>query len=207
MLTSLELRWFCHGVIPEKINHWFQQGFSGEELGFPEQRQDQYLSTAGCEHLGIKLRQSQLEIKWRQQQLGTVHFLNGSEGQVEQWIKWTCLDPATNTLLTAEGRLEGPWISVLKIRSQRKYKVSTEQSFVEVPVNESIDQGCTLELTELSVKDKSWWSLSFEAFGANSSLKDNLQLVANQVIQSYPGTALQSQDSYAYPKWLSLLAD
>lgn len=210
MLLTAELRWFYRGALPEEVLHWFQQDCLGEQLEPPEEREDLYLYSPGCEYLGIKLRQGRLEIKWRKAELGVVRFGDRVEGKVEKWGKWLCEDPTGESFQPTN--VVGTWVSVKKVRflrkaslTQRQYQVLAGESITAVPVSESIDQGCTVELTQLSINGNAWWSLAFEAEGEDDCLMDNLQAVANWVFKSYRGSKLQGEDSYAYPTWISIL--
>lgn len=180
MLTSLEIRWFYPGKLPVATSNWFEQDALGGKMQSPEAREDIYLYSPGCEHLGIKLRQGRLEIKWRNAQLG-VGCWKGVEGKLEKWSKW-CED-STGESFGAEV-LAGSWISVKKVRSQRLY------------------DDCAIELTRLNIKGNDWWTIGFETFGTEASKMDQLQSLANQVFQTYSGQ-LTNQHSYAYPQWLS----
>lgn len=202
-LTS-ELRWFYRGTLPEEIVSWFEQDHLGNYLEPPEKREDVYLYVAGCAYLGIKLRQGRLEIKWRKAELDITTFENSVAGKVEKWAKWLCEDPAAEIFqpTNAVGKL---WVSVKKVRQQRQYQVLADKSVEAVPVNEFINQGCSVELTELDINGNAWWSLAFEAFSQDDRSTENLQAVARQVFESYHGIKLQAKDSYAYPTWLSLV--
>lgn len=212
MLLTAELRWFYRGTLPEEVLHWFEQDCLGEQLQPPEEREDLYLYSPGCDYLGIKLRQGRLEIKWRKAELGVVRFGDRVEGKAEKWGKWLCEDPTAESfqLTTVVG--EKAWVSVKKVRflrkaslTQRQYQVLPGESITPVSVTESIDQGCTVELTQLGINGNAWWSLAFEAEGKDDCLMDNLQAVANWVFKSYHGSKLQGEDSYAYPTWLSIV--
>ena len=203
MQLTAELRWFNRGTLPEEISHWFEQDCLGEQLKPPEEREDVYLYSPECEYLGIKLRQGRLEIKWRKAELGVVRFGDGVEGKVEKWGKWLCEDP-TESFQLADVVGKKAWVGVKKVRSQRQYQVFPG-TVTAVPINESIEQGCTVELTQLSINGNAWWSLAFEAFGENATLMDNLQAVASWVFKTYRGSKLQAEDSYAYPSWLSVI--
>ena len=204
MLTTTELRWFKLGTLPKEISQWFQQDQLGD-LAPPEEREDVYLYTPGCEYMGIKLRQGRLEVKWRKAELDNLRFGNQVEGKVEKWGKWLCEDPTQQSFQPQD--VVGTWVSVKKARSQRKYQVIPGESIVVVSVNQSIDQGCNVELTLLSVNGNDWWSLAFEAFGKEDYLSDNLKVVASDVFKNYRGLELQSQDSFAYPRWLSMIVE
>lgn len=201
MVTTAELRWFCRGPLPGAVENWFQQSCPGE-VEPPEERTDHYLAIPDCEYLGIKLRQGQLEIKWREAKLGVLQS-GELAGQSEKWRKWSC-QSVPDTLPEAD-LVTGRWISVAKSRSQRRYQVFPNQSLTAVPVAQSLHQGCSVELAKLSVAATAWWSLAFEAFGEEADLVNVLQIVAHHVLQTYSGLKLQVQDSYAYPQWLSLI--
>lgn len=205
MLTTAELRWFARGTLPEDIAHWFQQDCLGEQQSSPEEREDVYLYLPCCDYLNIKLRQERLEIKWRKAELGVLCFGDRVEGKAEKWVKWTCEDPTNEMFNPAAVVEKGLWVSVKKVRSQRQYQVLPRESIKAVPVNESIDQGCTVELTQLGINGNAWWSFAFEAFGEDEKLMDTLQAVASWVFKTYRGSKLQAQDSYSYPSWLSSL--
>lgn len=202
MLTTIELRWFDRGTLPEAMIDWFKSADLGDQLGEPEERQDLYLYSVGCEGLNIKLRQGKLEIKWRQAELTQLSFSDQLEGKAEKWIKWSWEDSTAQNQIPKE-LVGNPWVNVTKVRSQRLYQVLPDQSVTAVPITESIDSGCTVELTQLRVLNQDWWSLAFEASGDDTQLMENLQAVVSWVFQTYPGSKLPVEDSFAYPSWLS----
>lgn len=199
MQTSAELRWFSAGTLPKAIALWFEQESLGGYLSAPEEREDVYLVIPGCDYLGLKIRNKCLEVKWRQAQLEAVRFGNRWEGKPEKWLKWLCADSLTP--VPAELLATGQWVGVKKKRSQRLYQV-VQGALTPVPVEAPIPQGCSVEVTQLSINGKAWWSLGFEAFGPDRSLIDNLQVVVNWASQSCQGTQLKVEDSYAYPSVL-----
>jgi len=203
MLTSAELRWFERGRLPEATSQWFQQDELGDYLAPPEEREDVYLYLPGCEYIGIKLRQGQLEIKWRKAELGSVRFGDTVEGKAEKWGKWLCEDSTSESFQPQDVVGEKSWVNVKKARSQRRYQVLPGKLIKAVPVTESIAQGCTVELTQLSINSNDWWSLAFEAVGEDDCLMNNLEAVARRVFKSYRGSKLQPQNCFAYPTWLS----
>lgn len=180
MLTSAELRWFMRGALPQEIAQWFQQY---EDVTPPEEREDLYLYVPENDYMGIKLRQGRLEIKWRKAELGILRFGDTVEGNAEKWGKWLCEDPTQESFQLQDD--VSTWVNVKKVRSQRLYET------------------CAVELTELSVNGNDWWSLALEAVG-DSSLLD-MQTVASKVFQNYRALKLTAKDSYAYPRWLSLV--
>ncbi|HEY9726099.1 MAG TPA: hypothetical protein V6D50_06585 [Chroococcales cyanobacterium] len=184
MLTTLEVRWFARGQPPTEVEHWFNADCPGELMRTPEEREDLYLYTPRCDYLNIKLRQGSLDVKWRKAQLGVRQFSKCWEGQVEQWLKWTCKDPDSQTMMPAEVMGKGPWISVKKVRLQRQY------------------QAVSYELTQLNVMDDDWWSMGFEAAIEQGEQFESFERVVTQVSQTYRGPELSTEHSYAYPAWL-----
>ena len=187
MLTSLEIRWFYAGKLPAAISDWFGQDELGGKLQAPEEREDVYLYSPGCEYLGIKLRQGRLEIKWRNAELDIVHLGEGVEGKLEKWGKWMCEDTSQESFKPEAVLGKSSWVSVKKVRLQRLY------------------DSCAMEITQLSVNGNDWWSLAFETLGAEASKLEQLKNIATQAFETYNGSQLPAQDSYAYPTWLSLV--
>lgn len=201
MLASLELRWFCPGKLPRQVEQWFQQECPGQLLQSPDERVDQYLLIPNCHYMSVKLRQGRLEVKWRQQQLGAIAGSASAQGCGERWLKWLCTD-AGESLVFGDQPLTGPWLAVDKLRSQRKYRVQGHGTFTGVAVDEPLERGCAVELTRLRLQAQDWWTLGFETFGSALLLTD-LQGLAQQILQSYPGPTLNLANSWGYPEWLS----
>src|SRR3712207_2818961 len=185
MLTTLEVRWFSHSTPPVEVEHWFNADCPGKLLGTPEEREDLYLYTPGCDYLNLKVRQGSLEVKWRKSQLSIRQFSKCWEGKVEKWLKWTCKDPDSQSIIPSEAIGKGPWMSVKKVRRQRLY------------------QDVSYELTQLSVRNDNWWSIAFEAAIEDSDQLDSFESVVSRVSQTYRGPQLSTDNSYAYPTWLS----
>ena len=205
MLTTNELRWFYRGTLPTEIAVWMAAHSLGDYLSTPESREDVYLYVPECDYLGIKLRQKRLEIKLRKAELGNMTFGDNLAGKLEKWVKWSCEDPTTESLLPPDLIKKAPWVSVQKVRQQRKYEINGDRTLKSVPMERNISQGCNLEITQLTIRDNAWWSLALEAFGKDDRLTKNLEITANWVFQNNGVLELQLQNSYAYPKWLSLV--
>lgn len=205
MLTTNEMRWFYPGTLPGEIQDWFVGDTLGKYVTLPEKREDIYLYLPQCKYMGIKLREKRLEIKLRKAELGVVSFGDRNHGKAEKWIKWSCEDPANESLISPDAMAKAPWLRVEKLRWQHKYQFSQDIPLKTVPIDQPIPQGCNVEITQLNVINQVWWSIAFEAFSQGGKILENLKNVANFVFLSYPGTDLQTENSYAYPKWLSLI--
>ena len=200
MRASVELRWFYSGTLPKAIVQWFGQDSLGGYLAPPEEREDLYLLIPSCDYLGLKLRQKGLEVKWRQAELGPVRFGNRWEGKAEKWLKWVCAE--AEAPVSADILGTGVWVAVNKKRLQRLYQVA-DGGLTSVPVEAPIPQGCSVEITQLSINGDAWWSLAFEAFGHDSALMETLKVVAGWASKGYPGQKLTAEDTFGYPQWLN----
>ena len=196
MLTTLELRWFSQGTPPTEVEHWFSVDCPGELQGSPEEREDLYLHTPDSDYLNIKLRQGSLEVKWRKAELGIRRFEPYWEGKVEQWLKWSCVDPTQQSIIPADVIGKGPWVSVKKRRCQRRFAPRLLQRLY---------QGISCELTQLNLRDDVWWSVAFEMAAEDANQIDNFEGVITEISKTYRGPKLLVENSYAYPRWLSLL--
>ncbi|WP_235526438.1 hypothetical protein [Nostoc piscinale] len=97
------------------------------------------------------------------------------------------------------------WVNVQKVRRLQYYQILSDSSVQTVASNDSIDNGCGVEITQLLIQEQSWWSLALEAFGEDSYLLENLHVTASWVFNNYKGTQLIAANSYAYPRWLELI--
>jgi len=61
MLESTEIRWFFKGNISSNVSKILAE----TSPDVYESRTDYYLFVQGCDNVGIKIRNSRLEIKWR----------------------------------------------------------------------------------------------------------------------------------------------
>ena len=205
MLLTDELRWFYPGTTPEDIEIWFKQNCLTEGLQSPEERSDVYLYSPESDFMGIKLRQGRLEVKWRKAELGILRFGDLAEGKAEKWGKWLCCDSTEASFQPNQVLGKPSWISVQKVRYSQLYQVVPNSLPKPVSTQENIDNGCSVELTQLVIQENLWWSLAFEASGEETSLMDNLQITARWIFNTYRGSKLLAANSYAYPTWLALV--
>jgi hypothetical protein len=203
MLTTYEVRWFNSGNIPENIESWFKHGCLLSPTKLPEKREDVYLYTPKCNYLGIKLREGGLEIKWRYVEKTAMQFGSSVEGNIEKWKKWRCLDSSEEIFSLQQIGDNPVWVKVGKVRSSQLYEI-VEKKPQAVPNDANVDNGCSLELTNVEINGNKWWSIALEAFGEDTNLKDNLQATADFVFSNYDSLPLQAENSYSYPSLLEL---
>jgi hypothetical protein len=63
--------------------------------------------------------------------------------------------------------------------------------------------GCNVELTTLSAKQQSRWTLGLEAFGTSAEATEaQLKLIAEHIFTETYLDTLKEKNSYSYPRWL-----
>lgn len=203
MLTTYEVRWFNSGNIPENIESWFKHSCLLSPTKVPEKREDVYLYTPRCDYLGIKLRQGGLEIKWRDRNINRMEFNSLVKGNVEKWKKWRCSDSSEESFSLQQIGDNPVWVKVGKVRYSQLYQV-VEKKPQAVCDDAGVDNGCSLELTNVEINGNKWWSIALEAFGEDGNLKNNLHVTAELVFSHYDSFSLQAENSYGYPSLLEL---
>ena len=208
MYVTAETRWFFRGDIPRELQHWFFETAGPSRLCKPfEAREDFYLRIPRCAHIGAKLRagsEGNLEIKIRDASIREHQPLfRDCSGRIEIWRKLTIEYPAIASGDTPAS-VDGPWISVYKSRSQRKYSV-VDGIAIPVSIDENVAAGCEIELTALLLHDTHWWTFGFEAFAKNCETEDLIAVLQRVVLlatKDFPNYRLDADNSYGYPTWL-----
>jgi len=186
------------GSLPDKVRRWFGQGMPVPDV---KPRTDHYLILPAVDFIGAKLREGRIEVKRREFDLGLALLGSRVTGRLALWRKWS-FTVAGNGCQRAP---DGHWISVEKTRLLRNYIVENPGLTALDQTRSFSDLGCTVELTEIKVRDVEWWSFGFEAFGPDENrLRDALELVATTCFDlDHP--PLQAADSFDYPEWLARL--
>ena len=203
MYPTLEVRWFIRGSIPEEVREWFVRGDPAPVDAPP--RVDYYLFLQRSNALGIKLREGRIEIKQRLHQYGNIHFHRRVTGVIEHWCKWSLPLAATHDGWAGMLVPRSSWIAVRKERMLRGYRCDADGQVVATPGGYA-DRGCHMELTGVQAGDRVWWTLAFEAYGAEPSLRSSLASTMGYILESDGAPcSLDGRDSYGYARWLALL--
>ena len=205
MKRSAEVRWFYHQPIPSEVKTWF----CGSRLCKEEAvRTDHYLVLAGSNEVGVKVREERkFEIKARTQSPEPFSLATGaSVGRQDAWVKWSLEDCEAAGRLATIGSGSSEWTPVTKKRWLRKFRVEAAGQVEEIDSDATVEHGCRVELSEVTVRDSQWWSLAFQSFG-DVDRATNLEQVARHFLKALPhGMALTERSSIAYPEWLNRLA-
>ena len=199
MLESVEIRWFFQGQMPDKLHSILDDSNIQSKW---ESRSDYYLLIEKCDNVGIKLRNSRLELKWLKKSNNFNLPQFNIDGKIEHWIRWEWNDTKSlnNILQFIHLNKDNPWIKIDKNRLQQKFNIH-DNSLVDVS-SESIHFDFAIEITRLNAFDQPWWSIAFDSF-----LKENHEYFFTQLLKRYVNkdlqTLLKTESSYGYPKWIS----
>jgi hypothetical protein len=132
--SSLEVRWFMGGPLPQSVVHRFQLARLAP-LAEPI-RTDCYLRPPSTDAVGIKVRGGKVEHKLRQEVLGMRQFAEGVAGCVERWRKggFSIAPAAVDT--SQELARDSAWILVEKERWLRAYTILDGSQAEGVPAGE-----------------------------------------------------------------------
>ena len=197
---TIEVRWFYSGTLPDQVFDWFDT--LGEPLAAADTRTDIYLQSSSPD-LGIKLRQGNLEVKYRQAKLGSIAIDNHPVGQVEQWSKWICIDDLSG--LTPERIADKPgWIEVSKIRYQRLYQVNFNENIRLISIPKPTANAAGIEVTQLKLADQIYWTIACEYFGDRLELPHQFLSLVQSLMSGFPISNSPPLISGGYPEWLNI---
>ena len=120
--------------------------------------------------------------------------------RIDHWVKWSSSEDK-NILNTVDINLLSDWLPVKKLRYSKSYTISDTSGKIKSNTGFTPD-GCGVEFTELTIDEKKIFTFGLEAWGTNSSSKDNLISVfrsLNLKSDYFKGTSCAS-----YPEYLSI---
>ncbi len=195
---TIEVRWFYPGVIPVDLLTWWNT------LGEPvvtDNRTDVYLQSSSPD-VGVKLRQGNLEVKYRQARLGTIEINGFGSSHVEEWLKWICIDDSSS-LTPAQIADRSGWINVAKSRSQRLYQVEFGDKIQLRSIAKPQAGAAAIEITQLQVEQQIWWTIACEYLGDKLDLDRQFLPLVNALLSACPIADSDRSISGGYPQWLN----
>ena len=197
---SLEARWIFPGQLQGAVAGWF-----GQFQGGTESRVDTYLLSPQLPGLSVKVRGGRaLEVKVFRGSPGILDLARRACGHMESWQKWSFpLSAVNGALLNGNSSNASGWRSVAKKR--RITRISLESRPIRADTaNAGRAPGCDVELTEVRMGGRDWWSLGFEATGPADLLQSELEGTAALVFaEALPGGVEPGPDeSASYAQWL-----
>jgi hypothetical protein len=217
MLRSLELRWFFKGILPIRVYQWFTDILPGNEKFEEKPRTDYYLATQSID-LGVKFSRQQLQVKIKKYNVGFTLNNNNIQGSLEYWIRydWDYLHNKENT---KKDKLYDRFSSIKidKKRLIKKYKILDNQ-LIQIPIQNTTDTQCSIEITKINVKEQTWSTLGFDWF-LNNKIPESTFIVdyitnnktfnktIEELFNQYPDLKItQIPNSFGYPYFLSKIS-
>jgi hypothetical protein len=197
---SLEVRWIFPGRLEGPVAGWFGQFHSGTES-----RVDSYLLSPQLPGLSVKVRGGRaLEVKVFRGSPGTLDLARRACGRMESWQKWSFpLSPLGGARLNGNSGNASGWRTVAKKRRIARISLGTGRIAAGSTIAGQVP-GCDVELTEVRMCGRDWWSLGFEATGPADLLRSELEGTAALVFaEALPGgVELGPGESASYAQWL-----
>ena len=190
---SLEVRWILPGALVPEMIAWF-----GPSAGGIETRRDSYLVERTGPDVVVKLRgESQLDVKVHGGSPGVLTVRGQAHGRLGWWRKWSFPLPAV-----AEGTEPAGWANVQKVRRIRVFSLDGRP--IVSKADATVEGCCAVELTDVLVGRRRWWTLGFEATGPAGFLTEALNAsVAALFDHRLPaGLVLDLAHSTSYSEWL-----
>ena len=69
-------------------------------------------------------------------------------------------------------------------------------------LNTRVDAECAVEITELEIHGRPWWSLGLDSSSDYEQGYKSLSIASKQLLVSYPMTKPKEDHSYSYPRWI-----
>jgi hypothetical protein len=192
--SALEVRWILPGQVADSTMRWFRR--------LPvttETREDTYLLTPWLDGLSVKIRaHAEFDVKAYLGSLGVLEVPGHAAGRLEAWQKWSF------PLGVASERADDvrTWKRVRKVRSISWFAMPG--GWFAAPT--SLDQRakCAVELTDIVMDGKHWWTLGLEASGPTSQRRSVIGSAAMALFgEAMPdGITLRVEDSGPYATWL-----
>lgn len=197
--SNWELRWFFEGSIPQGLIEWReQQGFKG-----PKSQNDTYIYLPDGVDLGIKMSRGEFQVKFKAENREYKSGNGDQTGQMELWVKRVIELKSDNTSIFSG--LKGDPIYVEKERYQKRYEVNLENQTI-VPVDGRVDVGIMVGVSSIKGKGKDWWTIGIDGLSDNVIEQiDLIELGGKIVLDKHLDVELNIENSYSYPKWISLL--
>jgi len=194
-VRSLEVRWIFPGQLNAAVAGWFGRFPAGAES-----REDTYLLDPQLRGLSVKVRGGgALEVKVYRGSPRILEVAGRARGRMESWQKWSFPSGPPSP---GSGDPVG-WRPVGKRRRISRFS-SAGGPIVARALGLGQEAWCEVELTEVRMGGRDWWTLGFEATGPAHLLHSELQATAALVFaQALPGGVPPGPDnSRSYAQWL-----
>ena len=209
MLITAEIRWFWPDDASTSRLDWFVSSQRhGGPPAEPAARVDRYLVDGVQPELGIKLRggRSGVEIKGLVDARAAVLSSPPFDGAIEIWSKWWTVDIGLDAGRTVEVE-KRRWVRAFDSTGPKPVEVSELVPAWYLGTAEMPARGCNVEVTRVAGPEgEVWWTIGFEAYGALSTVVEDLVAVAGVMAVRRP-PEMSDAVCQSYPAWLGSIVD
>lgn len=195
---------------PGALVNWFaRRGLALSES--TPRRCDFYLRQPRRTTQGIKLREGNIEVKERIQNLGVHQWGDNLRGRTELWRKWsfklanTREGAADEALAITRGQQATHWIAVQKQRLLLLLDIQEEGRVAWAPAPQFLKEGCQVECTRLQALGQTWHTIGLEAFSASGRERYNLWRSLDALSAEWHDMTLAAEHSFGYPSFIQRL--
>ena len=192
--STLEVRWIFSGQVAGPTMEWFRRLPASTET-----REDAYLVTPWLDGLSLKIRaDAQLDVKAYRGSPGVLEVPGRAAGRLEAWQKWSF--PLGDESQRADDA--ATWTRVRKVRRISWFAMPGD--WFAAPVGLEDRAKCAIELTDIMMGGKAWWTLGLEASGPLAGRRGAIEAAATSLFgEAMPGgIPLHVEHSGPYATWL-----
>lgn len=180
---------------------WFKRS---QDLHEEARQRYLYLPFTHVRTVGFALREGTLDVASLQKSLGLHRFTKNIQGRIHLWLRWlhkvSEIDREIRLLFENDR-----WANVCEHRHLRKFSLHRGK-LSEVRGNDfSAQTACHVELTEIEVGAKKFWSFGIEAFGHADHAEETLKTVSTYCFSEQHSPlkrSLNGAQSLPYPEWI-----
>lgn len=190
---TLEVRWFYPGRPPASLLDWIS------DLGAEKEstRTDLYL-VSDDPAMNVKLREGKVQTKHRLDAPSTIQFGSDVRGSRERWVKWSFALNGSHDLLDEDPT--GLWVPVHKERLQLSLDADDQRDRID-DWNGFEPEEAALELTTVSARGETAWTICVESEGNPDGLVDTLRQAGDHLMQEIP-RSMDADRSFGYAQWI-----
>ena len=193
MFATTEVRWFYEGKLPDPVADWFYH-FNPV---IQQPRTDYYLNFTERARVGIKLREENIQIKTRISAFESLRYLLNVAGEAAKYERWSFPVVGNEEWITLINRPD-VWIPVKKMRRMMRFTLDGGYPD-QIEMEESADNGCEVELSQVEVTGKAYWSLAFESFGPTAEV--NLEKTVWDIFENQAcPVSFEKERSFGYAR-------
>jgi len=190
---TLEVRWFYPGSPSPSLVDWIT------DLGAEQEstRTDLYL-VSDDPAMNVKLREGKVQTKHRLGEPSGITFGEDAYGARERWVKWSFPLNGAHDLLDEDPT--GLWVPVRKERLQLTLDADDQEDLLG-DLAEPNPVEAALELTTVSARGDSAWTVCMESEGDPDGLAGTLRQAGDFLLQSLP-RPFETDRSFGYAHWI-----